>query len=1075
MQKRCKRLLSIMIAAALIVGSMVMPANVAEAAANPELSKKSVDLLVGKSYDMNVKNKPANSNCTWTSSNQKVAVVNAKGVISGKAKGTATITCVVKTAKAQDTLTAKVTVRTKANSVTIKNAVTAMNAGNKFDLNRTLAPKASTDKTSWSSSDKSIATVNKNGVVTAKKPGQVVITAKTLSGVTDKNEILILDKEGTVATQSQLETALSSKAVSKVSLKTDKAGTFLIPAGAYEKIDLVVDAPKADVENSGTFQSITVKDIKDTTWKEKAKGNKFDWQAPNGRLVVEKDAQVSAVIVSKKDAVFEIVSDGTIQQVVLNTLVNLSLKGTGKEVNLIVAKGAKGAQVKSSLKLSIIVNAAFKIILEKGAEGTTIDKANQSTEITLENKTSSTITVTTDGENAENIGAGTNTTIGGSTDDSSSGSSGGSGGSSGGGGGNSTPTPTPDAAKAAVDAVNAAETVEALEKALRDYTEVLGIIWEGFDSLVPDAKTTVLQKLLKKNFADAQAVKTAFEEAVKAEAPGPDAVIEITQVTVEETGENTFSVTVKGTVDGVADTTLTANQYKVTWSVDQNAAAKGVAIDENNGQLTIPAEYIGTITVTATVTAVSGNSNATGTIQKTVSAAVKEIEVTGAGSIVAQTNAEVTETYTAVVKDQAGNAMTDVSPVWSVESTDLKGIAINANTGVVTVPQAATGTSITVIATVDSVVGKKEVAIVDQAQVDAALNEVNAAANAAGMKTAVEKNAEVLGLDLTGDYNGLGDSYKDAVMTELVKVSNYTLATIRTAFEKEVAKQSLKQLVDSVASLPEADYSTKSWKAFSDAKKAANDAITANGAVDSFKTAKTALQSAKDGLKSGYTISGTVTLDKVGVNGRAVELFESDSTTAIANATATTDTNGAYTIAGYKAGTGETLIVKVKTADGSNYETVTAKVVMTAANYTNADIALTSQPTDIITVWETGTLAATSGTLTFKGITFTVVSDENGSAVASGDAITVNSATDVTIKCNKSAAVGDTVVSIVNGFEKAKTDGKTQSALANYTIAVNATSDGIAITSPAGSDVDLVTVITGTLVGNQSISGKKKA
>lgn len=997
MQKRCKRLLSIMIAAALIVGSMVMPANVAEAAANPELSKKSVDLLVGKSYDMNVKNKPANSNCTWTSSNQKVAVVNAKGVISGKAKGKATITCVVKTAKAQNTLTAKVTVRTKADSVTIKNAVTAMNAGNKFDLNRTLAPKASTDKTSWSSSDKSIATVNKNGVVTAKKPGQVVITAKTLSGVTDKNEILILDKEGTVATQSQLETALSSKAVSKVSLKTDKAGTFLIPAGAYEKIDLVVDAPKADVENSGTFQSITVKDIKDTTWKEKAKGNKFEWQAPNGRLVVEKGAQVSAVTVSKKDAVFEIVSDGTLQQVVLNTIVKLTLKGTGDKVNLIVAQGAKGAQVNSSLKLSIIVKAAFKIILEKGAEGTTIDKANQSTEITVENKTSSTITVTTDGEGAENIGAGTNTTIGGgSTDDSSSGSSGGSGGSSGGGGGNSTPTPTPDV---------------------------------------------------------------------------PDAVITITEVTVGETAENTFGVTVKGTVDG-KPATLTADQYAVAWSVDAAAAAKEVSID-TNGKLTIPAGYIGNITVTATVTA--GDSEKAGSIQKTVSAAVKEIEVTGAGSIVAKTDAEVKETYTAVVKDQAGNTMTDVSPVWSVESADLKGIAINANTGEVTVPQAATGTSITVIATVDSVVGKKEVAIVDQAQVDAALNEINTAADAAGMKAAVEKNAAVLGLDLKGDYNGLGDSYKTAVMTELVKGNNYLLGTIRTAFEKEVAKQSLKQLVDSVANLPEADYSTKSWEAFSKAKEDANNAITANETAESFKTAKTNLQSAKNGLKTGYTISGKVTLDGAAVNGRTVELFESDGTTAITKATATTDTNGAYTIAGYKAGAGETLIVKVKTAGGSSYETVTAKVVMTAANYTNADIALTNQSAeDIITVWETGTLVATSGTLTFKGITFTVELNESGSAVATGNAITVDSATAVTIKCNASTTKSDAATSIVNGFEKAKADTKTNGALANYTIAVNDTSDGIVITSTKGPEVDTDT-ITGVLVGNKTISGKEKA
>ena len=42
--------------------------------------------------------------------------------------------------------------------------------------------KNATDKVTWSSSNKKVATVDKNGVVTAVKKGTVTITAKTSGG-----------------------------------------------------------------------------------------------------------------------------------------------------------------------------------------------------------------------------------------------------------------------------------------------------------------------------------------------------------------------------------------------------------------------------------------------------------------------------------------------------------------------------------------------------------------------------------------------------------------------------------------------------------------------------------------------------------------------------------------------------------------------------------------------------------------------------------------------------------------------------------------------------------------------------
>ncbi|HJB26590.1 MAG TPA: Ig-like domain-containing protein [Firmicutes bacterium] len=73
---------------------------------------------------------------------------------------------------------------TAANGITI-NYNAEMEVGETLQLTATVSPDNADDKTvTWSSSDDSIATVDQNGLVTAKAEGKVVITATNSAGQT---------------------------------------------------------------------------------------------------------------------------------------------------------------------------------------------------------------------------------------------------------------------------------------------------------------------------------------------------------------------------------------------------------------------------------------------------------------------------------------------------------------------------------------------------------------------------------------------------------------------------------------------------------------------------------------------------------------------------------------------------------------------------------------------------------------------------------------------------------------------------------------------------------------------------
>lgn len=99
-------------------------------------------------------------------------VSNSKVNVIVTMKSGATATCKVKVVKDKVTVSKLKLSQTKL----------TMKKGEAFTLSISATPISTTDKITWSSSNKKIATINKNGKIVAKKKGTVTITAKAASG-----------------------------------------------------------------------------------------------------------------------------------------------------------------------------------------------------------------------------------------------------------------------------------------------------------------------------------------------------------------------------------------------------------------------------------------------------------------------------------------------------------------------------------------------------------------------------------------------------------------------------------------------------------------------------------------------------------------------------------------------------------------------------------------------------------------------------------------------------------------------------------------------------------------------------
>ena len=119
----------------------------------------------------------------WASEHPEIATVNQQGLVTAVAPGTTRILVAASNGMIK---TCRITVvPLKVSKVTLNKTKATMYSGDQLPLQPALTPADADDLTlTWTSSKKTVATVDENGVVTALKAGTATITCKSASGKT---------------------------------------------------------------------------------------------------------------------------------------------------------------------------------------------------------------------------------------------------------------------------------------------------------------------------------------------------------------------------------------------------------------------------------------------------------------------------------------------------------------------------------------------------------------------------------------------------------------------------------------------------------------------------------------------------------------------------------------------------------------------------------------------------------------------------------------------------------------------------------------------------------------------------
>ena len=240
---------------------------------------------------------------------------------------------------------------------------------------RVLAFRTKSDRTKWLDARKA------NGNV-ADPNAEKYVTASS-----DWEKITVTSEEEGLAyarTQYRLNKLLKNKNISHIVIRTDSEREFTIGSKKYLTKTLTVNAPNSEVINAGRFAQINVEQIKESTFHEKAKGNKFLFTAPNARFIVEKNARVAGLMFApdmekNPGAKMDVVVEGTIQDFKLEpkNQGNLGTKDRVPEVTLNAGANASvyGVTVSAASNVSIVgeSQSSTKVTVEESAQGTTLN------------------------------------------------------------------------------------------------------------------------------------------------------------------------------------------------------------------------------------------------------------------------------------------------------------------------------------------------------------------------------------------------------------------------------------------------------------------------------------------------------------------------------------------------------------------------------------------------------------------------------------------------------------------------------------------------------------------------------
>ncbi len=169
------------------------------------VSSASVTLGVGEGYTIEgfVNGKASSSKINWTSSNNAVAKVENNGssaVIKANNKGTATVTAQLPNGSSA---ACKVTVKSAPGSVAITPSRLTLGTGESYTISQSTNSGSYAKGFTWSSSNKSVATVTKTTAnkarVTAKGVGTATVTVKLYNGKTSTCKVTVKKAPSSVA------------------------------------------------------------------------------------------------------------------------------------------------------------------------------------------------------------------------------------------------------------------------------------------------------------------------------------------------------------------------------------------------------------------------------------------------------------------------------------------------------------------------------------------------------------------------------------------------------------------------------------------------------------------------------------------------------------------------------------------------------------------------------------------------------------------------------------------------------------------------------------------------------------
>lgn len=149
------------------------------------LNKTSASLYVGETTQLSASVSPSSAtdkSVGWTSDNTSVATVSGGGLVTAKSVGTATITCKAKDGSGKKA-TCFISVKkedVEPTAITLSTSKVSLAEGETLQLIATVSPSDAVDKVvTWISDNRVVATVDDNGLVTAKSAGTANIIATT--------------------------------------------------------------------------------------------------------------------------------------------------------------------------------------------------------------------------------------------------------------------------------------------------------------------------------------------------------------------------------------------------------------------------------------------------------------------------------------------------------------------------------------------------------------------------------------------------------------------------------------------------------------------------------------------------------------------------------------------------------------------------------------------------------------------------------------------------------------------------------------------------------------------------------